>query len=191
MRIAYIILAYHLPLQLKRLVLALDSECSAFFIHIDKRSDIKQFISLFSEFPPGKIHFIKREVSRWGSIGCVKATLNGMKAVDEEKFDFDFLFFLSGQDYPIKSNSHIYDFLKRNRGKNFIDHHAMPYANWKNNGTDRIERYHFYVGRRRFTYPPEKKSSTVAGKLATFAWSFYFVKKRKFPDYVKPFCGEY
>jgi len=191
MKIAYIILAYHLPHQLKRLVQSLDADFATFFIHIDKRKNINDFEPLFSDMPKNKVHFVKREISRHSSIGCIRASLNGMKDANASNEKFDFLFFLSGQDYPIKSNKYIYDFLNKNLGKIFIDSAPMPIDKWANQGMNRIEKYHFYIGERRFIFPSEQKNTTIKSKIANFLFRIYFHKKRKFPKYLKPYGGEY
>jgi len=55
---------------------------------------------------------------------------------------YDFINHMSGQCYPIKKASFIYDFLSRHIGKNFVSCHPQP-SNWWAEAAYRYEKYHF------------------------------------------------
>lgn len=115
----YCILAHTNPKQVYRLINTLNDEFSKFYIHIDKKSDIK----LFTDVIQGKnIFFInKRYESAWGSLNIVIATLEIFKTVISKESDDGYLILLSGSDYPLKSNKFINDFLIENLEYNFIN----------------------------------------------------------------------
>ena len=137
-KLAYLVLEHKYPEQLLRLINRLNSENSTFFIHIDRGSNFSDFRDVFNEFPSSKIRLIQRERSRWGSLGLVKAALNGFNEVVRTAEKFDYIVLLSGQDYPIKNNSYINNFFQRNYGKNFIEFFSLPTDQWFHGGMDRI-----------------------------------------------------
>lgn len=94
MRIAYMIHAYNEPRLLARFVRALATVETLFFIHIDIKVDIEPFKNELEGTSVNNIKFVKRENSRWGSIGTVKAVLNAMKEICSS--DTLYAFFLSG-----------------------------------------------------------------------------------------------
>jgi len=183
MKIAYLILAHKNPQQLSRLINKLESRNTKIFIHIDKKSNIKQFKRIIS--PYVKI-IPQREDGKWGRIGLVKAMISGLKVIAKEKFDYVLL--LSGQDYPIKSNEVITQFFEINNGKSFMHYFPIPSKDLPNGGMDRINRYHFNLGKKR-KFPRLNHPKTLKGKLLNSLFSIYFKTPRTFPDYLKPYCG--
>jgi hypothetical protein len=143
---AYIIIAHKSPSQLYRLVSRLNDGLSGFFIHIDKKVNLSTFdgLSDFGEL----VQFVDRVDAKWGSWGLVQGTLNAMKAIKSSGKKFDRIFLLSGQDYPIKSNEYINDFLLKSRHSVFIDYFPIPnYEKWPGGdrgGWYRVDKY--YIG---------------------------------------------
>ncbi len=78
--------------------------------------------------------------SIWGSLGVVKAALNGIREVVKDHRP-GYTILLSGQCYPIKSNEYIYSFLKDNYGYNFIQGFELPDPRWP---SSRLEKYAFF-----------------------------------------------
>ncbi len=180
MKIAYIILAYKNPRQLLRLTNALQSASSAFFIHVDKSSDFIPFKKAFAT-SPNNLTFTKREYSYWGSIGCVKACLNGLQQVLVSPERYDYLYFLSGQDYPIKSVSFIENFLFRNMNKAFIQCMKLPDGCWGGNGgIDRFTYYHYHKFKNRNVIK-------IANRCLKYLHAFF--PERKSPSYIRQYYG--
>jgi hypothetical protein len=119
--IAYFILVHRYPEQFKRLFRSIYDPYNHYLVHIDKSSgseiaaDIKAFLADFpnSEVLPGKNAI-------WGGYSLVEAELRGMAQLLRMDGDWEFFINLSGQDYPLKSQGYITDFLSRHRGKEFI-----------------------------------------------------------------------
>lgn len=199
MKIAYIILAHKYPEQLTRLIHRLNTETSSFFIHIDQKADqeiYNQIVTQLSTLP--NVYFLKRYNTYWGSFNLVKATFEGIKEIFLRRIDFDYVIFLSGQDYPIKSNSQIEKFLLKNEGKEFIEYQPLPGDNWKDENftinVDRIECW-FINGRLVkhdwIALPPNSSLKLRAFlSLSSFLIRLNILRrKRKFPEGFKPFCG--
>jgi len=155
MKIAYLILAFKLPEQLVRLVRKLSDRDTYFFIHIDKKIKpelFQHFVQLIE--PNDNVIFIKRHNSDWGRIGCIEAKLEGINEIKKMGVDFDYLINLSGQDYPIKSNQQIADFLQENYGKSFLNYNPIPYRDHPHLD-DLINYWHFYFYKYHLVFPKE------------------------------------
>lgn len=117
MRLAYCIIAHTDPLQLARLVRALDEEAD-FFILVDRKSDSEPF---HRELSGPNIHWTEPRVSvQWGSWSQVTAQMANLKAMLATGVVYDKVFSLSGLDYPLHSNKRIRDMVQRTRGWQII-----------------------------------------------------------------------
>jgi hypothetical protein len=197
MQICYIILVHRYPSQLKRLVQKLTAPESFFYIHVDKNVLIDSFLSELADLP--NVCFIEnRREGIWGDIGTVKATISALKQVLKDNRR-GYCILLSGQDYPIKSNDCIKSYLTSNRGNEFIDIFPLPTKYWS---IDRMVKYKFNLSSRKqdfvlvgsilepefFTKKTFKKiyQSIKAGHYDSI---LKILKKRRYPDYIKPFGG--
>jgi len=186
MKIAYIILAYKYPEQLARLVRQLNSDDVSFFIHIDKKTSraiYQQVVAQFKDFE--NVFFIKRHRSMWGSFECVKATLEGIKAVVETEVDFDYVIHLSGQDYSIKSREQIKRFLEENKGKEFLEYFPLPCSKWKGGGLRRLEYWHFRWNKIHLYFPPEKRE--FKSRIGTILYSLLILPLPTRPKFSEEF----
>ncbi|MFM6155283.1 MAG: beta-1,6-N-acetylglucosaminyltransferase [Sphaerospermopsis kisseleviana] len=117
LKIAYLVLAYQDPIQLERLVRAIDYQ-SHIFIHLDKKTNIDKYIHLADM---KSVDFISERIKiYWGGFSIVKAVLNLIKFVLDSKENFSHLVLLSGTNYPIKPISTFHDFLQSNPDRQFI-----------------------------------------------------------------------
>lgn len=145
MKIAYIILAYKYPQQLKRLIEALRHVNVSFYLHIDRKVDSRPFHAVLNEANSKDVFFVRDRVKVYlCGFGVVQATLNAMRKIQETNTegDLDYVFLLSNQDYPLKTNDEIFGFLESNYGKEFISYTEMPTPIWFKGGMNRIEEYH-------------------------------------------------
>jgi len=163
MKIAYLLLANNQPLHLSRLINRLNHTGTRFFVHVDKSSDLREFANYLHGSSATLIR--PRLSSPWGGLGIVKATLSGIKAIIRSGFDYDYIVLISGNDYPIKPNKFISEFLSaNNQSSNYIYCHVM------NPGIDheefrRIQKYFVRVGSNLIIYPGQNASITLAEKL--------------------------
>jgi len=124
MRIAYLILAHNTPNHMARLVRALNSPNAAFFIHVDRKSDLSPFTR---EIPHDNTTFITDRIAvYWGDSSIVKATLKLIERALGDPRDFEYLVLLSASDYPLKDPQYIEEFFSRHRGCEFISLAQMP-----------------------------------------------------------------
>jgi hypothetical protein len=207
MKIAYIVLAHRYPEQLIRLIHRLNTENASFFVHFDKKTDDKTYqelVSGLSHLP--NVYFLKRYTCYWGDFSIVKASLEGIKEIFRRNIQFDWLIFLSGQDYPVKSTRQIEQFFQENEGKVFIqyvDNSVQSDGLWPTRNYDNIDYWHFRLYKLRFVFPGALilnsynrycKSNQTWFRLLALLWSglmflFPIKVKRKFPDGLEPFRG--
>jgi hypothetical protein len=123
LRIAYLVLAHTNPQLLKRVTEALTTEDCAFFIHIDRESELSNFAGVRGE----NIFFSeqRRPVS-WGEFSQVEATMLLIRQALACSRNHEYLVFLQGSDYPLRSGRYVSEFLERNRGQEFISLLKMP-----------------------------------------------------------------
>ncbi|MBU2505800.1 MAG: beta-1,6-N-acetylglucosaminyltransferase [Bacteroidetes bacterium] len=119
--IAYFILVHRFPEQFKRLFKALYHPENYYLIHLDKKAgigiydDIEDFLT---DFP--NTYILESENVVWGGYSMVQVELNGIKYLLNLNIDWDFFINLSGQDFPLKSQKIIREYLTKNKGNNFI-----------------------------------------------------------------------
>lgn len=120
-KIAYFILVHRFPEQFKRCFKAIYNPDNYYLIHMDKKAsnslheNVKKFLI---DFPNASI--LDSENVIWGGYSMVQVELNGIKELLRLHTDWDFYINLSGQDFPLKSQNDIRDFLEKNRKNNFI-----------------------------------------------------------------------
>ena len=123
MKIAYLVFAYKNPQLLKRVIGTLSHEDCAFFIHIDKKSDITEFLEIRGE----NIVFSERRISVfWAEFSGVEAILLLLRQAMESARSYDYFILLSGSDYPLRSAAYIHRFLEANRGLEFMNLVKVP-----------------------------------------------------------------
>ena len=123
-KLAFFILCHRLPDHVIRLVDRLRDENSVFVIHVDKRADREVYDTLkaFSNATPGQVLLCRQRCRcYWGRFGIVQATLSCIRETVELGLPVDYVFLLSGQDYPIQSTDHIRGFLDQHVSKEFIE----------------------------------------------------------------------
>ncbi|WP_316810275.1 beta-1,6-N-acetylglucosaminyltransferase [Pedobacter heparinus] len=140
MRIAHILIAHKNPVQLERLLRKMQHPEFDFYIHIDKKVDIQSFLYLKGL---ARVVFIKKRViCNWGGYSTLQAMLNSLEEVLSNGVEYGFYNLLSAQDYPIKNNQYIYDFLLQNADKSFVYYENENESNWWHNAVQRFQKYH-------------------------------------------------
>jgi hypothetical protein len=119
--IAYLILVHRYLGQFKRLFRAMYHPANYYLVHVDKRSgvglqtEIQDFLSSFAN-----ASLLKSQSILWGGYSMVDAELRGIEELLKISLEWEFFINLSAQDFPLKSQTHIQDFLSRNIGRDFI-----------------------------------------------------------------------
>lgn len=114
-------MVHRYPNQFKRLFRAIYHAENYYLIHVDKKSGIalqKQIKDFLSAYPNAKM--IKSKNTLWGGYSLIDAELRGIQELLKMGSTWEFFINLSGQDFPLKSQSQIINFLKQNYGKDFL-----------------------------------------------------------------------
>lgn len=157
MRIAHLILTYTDPQQTERMIMNLYHRDFDFYIHVDKKFNIKTH--LFLESLPN-VYFINNRVDvKWAGFSTVTAIFECIKEIVATGIQYDFINFLSGQDYPIKPVAYIHKFFKDNIGKEFLSYRDIK-NDWKE-GLIRMEKY-FLSG---YNFPGKHRLEKLINKV--------------------------
>lgn len=151
MNIAYLILSHKNQTQVETLIDTLSNENVDFFVHIDKKADnfnIKENEHTFV-IPPNK-----RVDIQWATNSMILATIELAHCMLETGRVYDYVFLLSGQDFPIKSNTEIVGFLEDNSGYNFIE--VVPHSS---------SAYKIFIKRNELYYPYFMQKSSMCSKV--------------------------
>jgi len=108
MKVAFLIMTHHQPSHLANLIEDLNCDWIHFFIHVDKKVDVTEFLRLIPRY--ANTTFLKnsqRIKVYWGGYSQVRATLNLLKVAQQCGEYFERFCLVSGSDFPIKKISHI------------------------------------------------------------------------------------
>jgi hypothetical protein len=120
-KIAYFILVHRLPQQFKRMFKAIYHPGNYYLIHLDEKADpatakeVKQFLTNYPN-----AYIMESEKVVWGGYSMVQAELNGMNYLLSQQADWDYFINLSGQDFPLRSQAYIQDFLAKDKSLSYI-----------------------------------------------------------------------
>lgn len=188
MNIAYLILAHEHPVLLERLVAALTTERSYFFIHIDKKTNDRAFAATLRRknvFPVASRFRIF-----WAGSNMVKATLSLMQMATDHPVHFGYYVMLSGTDYPIKSNATIYETLQEAKYE-YVRHYRIPdfeELKYDNGGLARIEQFFYQDNRFLNTRPGQLPLLNFVSRTGNFLLKKIPIK-RTFPEGLIPYGG--
>lgn len=139
MKLAHLILAHNQPRQLERLLHSLQHDNADIYIHLDKKTDVAPFQHLADI---KNVYFIKNRIKvYWGTYNIVKATFNSFKEILASGNNYQYLNLLSGQDYPLRPQQELHDFLNANPGKAFMNYLLFD-SEWLE-ALPRVRSYHF------------------------------------------------
>lgn len=156
---------------MKRLITPIDY----FYIHIDKSIGKEKFLE-WKEMINREIGYTNVEVEskfccKWGSFGLTASTLSAMKHF--EKYDYDYLFNLSGDCYPLKTPQQIRNEF-RSETSGFMTFWKMPYEGWYLGGMNRINNNFYFFQRKEYPYVRILRIPRI---------------RRKLPCHLKPYGG--
>ena len=188
MRFAYIISAYHRLGQVERLVQRLHTGDARFLVHVDRKTNAREYRELRDSLHDLPVHFLDRHRCHWGGFGHVRATLKGIDELCSGSIAFDYAILLTGQDYPIKPNSYIERFFETQHPRSFMGVSSLPTESWTpRGGLDRIEYRHLRFHGHHVRLP--FKRSLPAG-LQPHGGGAYWSLSRECVEYVARFVGE-
>lgn len=119
--IGYFILLHRFPEQFKRMFRAIYAPGNSYVIHVDKGSGA-EFAADIAEFltPYQGVAIIESKKALWGGYSLVDAELRGMAKLLAMSSSWTHYINLSGQDYPLKSQAYVRDFLRANPRRQYI-----------------------------------------------------------------------
>ncbi len=97
-------------------------------------TEIQDFLASFSN-----AFLLESKNVVWGGYSMVDAEIRGIKELLKISAEWDFFINLSGQDYPLRSQVFIQDFLSRNEGTDFIQ--ILDQAKERPDTMNRVENY--------------------------------------------------
>lgn len=122
MKFAYLISAHTDPAQLNRLIGSLHPNAD-FYVHIDAKAELRPFTDLIKKT---NVHFIEERIDvTWGNISEVRYQMALIRACLASGIAYDYIFFLSGMDYPLWSNTRIAQFMAADPGKQYLQGLSM------------------------------------------------------------------
>ena len=132
-------MAHKEPEQIERFINKFIGLPFDFYIHIDKKTNRETF-DFLGKIP--QVYFIQRRITvNWASYNFVNAEIQSIKEILATGILYDFISVMSGQDYPIKPVSDIFEFLEKKTDKNFISFEEDGV--WWSQVISRINQYHF------------------------------------------------
>jgi hypothetical protein len=175
--VGYIVSAYKNPEHLIRLVHRLHAgHDTIFVIHVDSKTDPGTFARMRDGLADlDGVRFLPRHACHWGGFGHVRASLKGIEELVRSGDVPDHVVLLSGQDYPIKANAYIRDFLRRGEGKSFFMHFPLPTDSWTHGGLDRLQRWHLRYHRLHLWLPRLRR---LPASMRVWGGSAYWIASR-------------
>lgn len=118
MKHAYLIIAHNEPQLLQNLIDLIDDKRNDIYIHIDKKSDIKQFSDISAS--ESRLYFIPRKSVYWGHYSQVQTELRLM-AFAKNNASYSYYHLLSGVDLPLHNQDYIHNYFERHNGTEFVE----------------------------------------------------------------------
>jgi hypothetical protein len=127
MKIAYLMQVHNNPQLQKRAIEMLSSDDSGFFIHVDAKSDIRQFSGIEGEH----VTFVEPRIPvYWGEYSIIEGTMRLIRRALDCPQGYDYFVFMQGSDYPLRGSKYIQRFFAENRGSEFLSLVKMPTAGY-------------------------------------------------------------
>ena len=119
MKIAIAMLCHKNVEQINALLRAMAHDDIYFYIHVDKKSGVDR------ETITGKnVYVLNKDSSvdiQWGGFGMIEATLRLIETVSQATLKFDYIWLVSGQDWPLRSVNEIVEYVEQHCGEDFIE----------------------------------------------------------------------
>jgi len=135
MKHAVMIMAHKNVDQIIRLIKSLSSDELHVFVHLDSKMDLSNSDISKIENCSENVFVLNERISgsldTWSLIEIVMSLIHLTKETElSEKIHYSYYLLLSGQDYPIKGNQYILDFLNEQYPKPLIDCTPYDENNW-------------------------------------------------------------
>ena len=119
MKIAVAMLCHKNVQQINSLLRAMENKNISFFIHVDRKSTIGRDGILGNN-----VTVIPKGCSvdiQWGGFGMIEATLRLIETIRQTNQEYDYIWLMSGQDWPLYSSDEIVRYVEQHNGDDFIE----------------------------------------------------------------------
>lgn len=119
--IAYFILVHRYPEQFRRLLTSIYDPDNYYLLHVDKRSGkalYREILEMVKQYP--NVSLLDSQNVVWGGYSMVDVELKAIKKLLHINNKWEYFINLSGQDFPLKSQLAIKNYLIQNKGKNYL-----------------------------------------------------------------------
>lgn len=140
----FLIIAHNNPLLLKRIVYKLQDNNHFFFIHIDKKVNIKPFIECL--YGLKNIIFIENRIKvNWGGFSEIQCELLLLRTAFSAPIKMDYFHLVSGADYPCRNNKDFNEYFIKHNGESFMHYDSnIEIQMWRETKyRDRIQKWNF------------------------------------------------
>ncbi len=136
-RLVFLITAHRNTGQVVRLIRALQHPQVTIYLHADKKSNL-DLTSL-----PSYVRIIRNNVEvGWRLYSQVQAIINSLEEILEEEKEFDYLYYISGQDYPVLPVEEMIRLLALSPDTQYLHHVPLDVNGW-HKARIRFERFYF------------------------------------------------
>ena len=143
MRIVFALIAHGETPPVIRLISTLLKSGHRVVVHYDGKQSASDFRCLQAAFrDASKVLFAERTRVAWAEWSVVQATLNCLESIEAAAWQPDYVYLLSGSDYPIRPWRELVSFLERNKGDEFIESVPSDTTKWVKSGPQE-ERYQY------------------------------------------------
>ncbi|MEJ5102542.1 MULTISPECIES: beta-1,6-N-acetylglucosaminyltransferase [Chryseobacterium] len=127
-RIAYFIMIHHKPDVFKEMFQKIYTKDQFYLIHIDRKAkaELTEEIQLYLVHFPN-VYILESMNIVSGGFSMIQAELNAMEYLLNANQHWDYFINLSGEDYPLKSQNTIRNFLTINNGKNYLFYYDQKF----------------------------------------------------------------
>ncbi|CAG5103746.1 Oidioi.mRNA.OKI2018_I69.chr1.g917.t1.cds [Oikopleura dioica] len=191
--LAYSLVLHKNPGQAERLLRAIYSPDNVYCLHIDAKAPedvFEDFEALASCFP-NVFLAKKRESVYWASYERLQADLNCIEELLQHEVQWRYLINLCGEDFPLKSNSEIVNYLKSLYPRNSIESYSMSLA-WNSKKKKRYEKHwelrQYYSDKSEYSLHPrmtDQDKIPPPGDIEIFSGMAYNFFTREFIEWAR------
>lgn len=143
MKVAFLITAYKNPDQIDRFIRLWENPNFHFYIHLDKKINIKDFNFLINRL---NVKFIENRIRvGWATFSSAESIILSLREILADNEQYDYINLMSGQDFPLISAADFITFLNNNNGNQYIN--CIPYDmknDWWIRNQSRVNTYNFH-----------------------------------------------
>lgn len=181
MTVCFIILGHQHPDHISAITRHLLDAKQSVVIHYDTKSSEEEYRYLVNKYTQVvNVHFTPRVSVEWGTWSLVRATLNALETIKAKQIQPDYVYLLSGNDYPIRPVNELIQYLDRNKGMEFIENWPADTVKWVASDKQR--------GRYLYRHPISSKKSTYIFSLF-YQFQRLLGLKRPFVNGYTPYIG--